>query len=93
MIVMPPYVIHSTFAVPVMRGVSFSSLMGPGVSARYSAMPPTPSKGRMATASTMMPRPPNQCSACRQRLIDGGNASSPVKTVEPVVVRPDMVSK
>ncbi len=56
-------------------------------------MPPTPSSGRMAIASTMMPRPPYQCSACRHRLTAGGSVSRPFKIVAPVVVRPDMVSK
>ena len=41
----------------------------------------------------MMPMPPNQCSACRQRLIDGGRLSRPLSTVEPVVVSPDTASK
>ena len=41
----------------------------------------------------MMPRPPNQCSAWRQKLSDGGRASRPISTVEPVVVSPDMASK
>src|SRR3569833_3104182 len=41
----------------MMRGVSLVSFIGPGVSARYSDMPPTPSMGRMATASTTMPMP------------------------------------
>ena len=56
-------------------------------------MPPTPSKGRMATASTMIPIPPSQFRVWRHRLIDGANVSRPTITVAPVVVRPDMVSK
>ena len=59
--VMAQYTSHSDLAVPVMRGVILSSFIGPGVSALYSCMPPTPSSGSTATASTMMPRPPNQC--------------------------------
>ncbi len=47
----------------------------------------------MASASTMMPMPPNQCSAQRHRLIAGGSESTPVRTVDPVVVRPEVVSK
>ena len=50
---------QSAFAVCVMRGVSFWSFIGPGVSALYSDMPPMPRIGRIATASTMMPMPPN----------------------------------
>ena len=41
---------HNAFAVSVTRGVSLLSFIGPGVSARYSCMPPTPSIGRIATA-------------------------------------------
>ena len=50
-------------AVCAMRGVSLSFFIGPGVSARYICMPPTPSSGRIATTSTMMPMPPYQWSA------------------------------
>ena len=76
-----------------MRGVSFSFFTGPGVSALYSCMPPTPSSGRIATASTMMPMPPNQCSDARHMLSDGARVSRPVSTVAPVVLRPDIDSK
>ena len=69
--VMAQYTSHSDFAVPVMRGVILSSFIGPGVSALYSCMPPTPSSGSTATASTMMPSPPNQCSVQRQTLMAG----------------------
>ena len=47
-------------AVSAMRGVSFWSFIGPAISALKSWLPPTPSSGRIATASTMMPRPPIQ---------------------------------
>jgi hypothetical protein len=56
-------------------------------------MPPTPSKGSTATASTMIPMPPIQCRLQRHRLMDCGRASRPLSTVEPVVVSPDIVSK
>src|SRR5580700_4340456 len=56
-------------------------------------MPPTPSSGSTASAMTMMERPPNHSSACRHRFTEGGRASRPTSTVEPVVVRPDMASK
>jgi hypothetical protein len=80
-------------AVSAMRGVSFWSLTGPAVSALNSCVPPTPSKGRMATASTMMPRPPTHIMKQRQTLTDSGNASSPVSAVAPVAVKADMASK
>ena len=56
-------------------------------------MPPTPSIGRMATASTMMPMPPSQLSKWRHRLMERGRNSSPESTVPPVVVKPDAASK
>ncbi len=49
--------------------------------------------GRIATTSTMMPMPPYQWSAWRQRLSEGAIESRPVRTVAPVVLRPDIVSK
>ncbi|MNT94255.1 hypothetical protein D3C72_2358970 [compost metagenome] len=67
--------------------------MGPGVSARTTWCPPTPSSGKIATANTRMPMPPIQTSVARHRLMDGGKASRLVKTVAPVVVSPDMASK
>ena len=48
-----------------MRGVSLRSLVGPGISARYSCMPPMPSMGSTATAITIIPMPPSHCSSCR----------------------------
>ena len=53
------YTTHTLRAVRVMRGVSFSSLNGPGVSALYSCMPPIPSMGNNAMASTITPIPPS----------------------------------
>ncbi len=91
--VMPKYISHRFLAVSVMRGVSLASFIGPGVSALYTCMPPTPSIGRIATASTMMPMPPSQLSRCRHKLIACGKPSRPDSTVAPLVVSPDMVSK
>jgi hypothetical protein len=76
-------VIHSALAVSVMRGVSLVSFIGPGVSARYSCMPPTPSTGRIATASTMMPMPPNHCVCCRYHSSECGSVSSPTSHGRP----------
>jgi len=87
------YTLHSPLAVSVMRGVSLVSFIGPLVSARNSWLPPTPSSGRIATASTRMPMPPIHCRKQRQTFSDGGSASSPTITVPPVVVRPDTASK
>ena len=44
-------------------------------------------------ATTTMPMPPIHCSRPRQRRMPAGRNSSPVKTVAPVVVRPEMASK
>ncbi|OGB94338.1 MAG: hypothetical protein A3G82_14935 [Burkholderiales bacterium RIFCSPLOWO2_12_FULL_67_210] len=76
-----------------MRGVSLASFMGPVASARNSWLPPTPSMGRIATASTRMPMPPSHCRKQRQRLMEPGSRSSPTSTVAPVVVSPEMASK
>jgi hypothetical protein len=56
-------------------------------------MPPTPNSGKTARAMTMIPRPPNHWSVARQNSREGGRCSRSVNTVEPVVVRPDIVSK
>ena len=76
-----------------MRGVSFVSFMGPGVSALNICAPPTPSRGRIATASTITPMPPIHTSWVRQMLIDGGSLSRSESVVAPDVVSPDTVSK
>ena len=76
-----------------MRGVSFVSFMSPGVSALKICAPPTPSSGRMATASTITPIPPIQTSCVRHTLIDGGSLSRSASVVAPDVVKPDTASK
>ena len=91
--VKPRYTSHRRLAVCEMRGAILLSLSMPGISALNSWMPPTPSMGRMATASTMMPMPPNQFIMCRQKLSEGARVSRLDMTVAPVVVRPLMASK
>ena len=76
-----------------MRGVSLASFIGPVISALNSCAPPTPSSGRIATASTTMPSPPTSCRKQRQTLTDSGSASSPDSTVAPVAVKPLIASK
>ena len=56
-------------------------------------MPPMRRKGKTSTASVMMPNPPSQVSSHRHSRMPIGAVSSPVMTVEPVAVRPDIVSK
>ena len=62
-------------------------------SVRKICMPPTRSSGRNTIATTMMPTPPNHCSIERQTRTPRGRVSSPLNTVDPVVVRPDIASK
>ena len=84
---------HRPLAVSAMRGVRRDSFMGPENSARKICEPPTPSIGRMATASTRMPMPPSQLIMQRQKLIDSGSSLKPESTVAHVVVMPLMDSK
>jgi len=62
-------------------------------SERKICMPPMRSSGRKAIDTTMMPMPPIHCRMPRQRRNPFGMWSSPVNTVEPVVVSPDIASK
>src|SRR5690606_39418505 len=89
----PKYTAYSALAVLAMRGVRRSSFMGPGVSARTTWCPPTPSNGRMATARTRLPRPPIHYRVALHRLIEAGSWARLASTVAPVVVSPDMASK
>ena len=58
-----------------------------------SRIAPTFKNGSTATAVTINPIPPNHCNMERQSRTSSCMVSSPVRTVEPVVVTPDMVSK
>ena len=87
------YTTHRPRAVCAMRGVSRWSFIGPAVSDLNSCAPPTPSSGRIATTSTMMPMPPISTMKQRHTLIDTGSLSRPVSTVAPVVVSALMASK
>ena len=49
--------------------------------------------GKIAMAITIIPTPPSHCRRLRHSKIPGGAESSPIITVEPVVVIPDMDSK
>ena len=55
-------------------------------------MPPNPNIGKIATLSTMIPIPPIHCISERQRRIEWDCAATSVNTVEPVVVKPAIVS-
>ena len=56
-------------------------------------IPPTFRNGKMATAITIKPIPPNHCSSERHSKMPLLTSARFVITVEPVVVTPDMVSK
>ncbi len=73
------------------RGSTFSDQSEDSVWNRR--MPPTRSSGRIATAMAMKPMPPSHCSSERHSSRPGEASSRPVRTVPPVVVMPDMLSK
>ena len=56
-------------------------------------MPPTPRNGSTATASTMIPIPPNHWLKSLQNSIPRGNDSGSGKIEAPVVVKPEIDSK
>ena len=60
---------------------------------RKSCMPPILRNGRTMMARPMMPRPPSHCTVERHSRIDAGMVSRPDITVEPVVVKPETISK
>ena len=55
-------------------------------------MPPKPNIGNIATLSTMIPIPPIHCINARHNRMEWDCASTSVNTVEPVVVKPAIVS-
>ena len=79
-------------AVSCILGVSLSGL-GPVTSARYSCIPPTPSRGSTISESRMIPRPPIQWVRLRHMSRPCGRPSISAKIVAPVVVKPDAASK
>ena len=75
-----------------MRGASFSN-SGPGDSLSISTRPLSESRGRIASAATMMPMPPSHWVSARQKRIAREWLSMSAIALEPVVVNPDMASK
>ncbi len=69
------------------------SSVGPGASALKSCRPATPSLGRMAMKSTIIPMPPSHELKDRQkrRLLERASISTRIE--DPVEVKPDIVSK
>ena len=68
-------------------------MVGPVVSARMIFWPPMPSLGRIAMVSTSTPMPPSQWVNERQNRMPLGRCSISVRMVDPVVVKPEAVSK
>ena len=62
-------------------------------SVAYSCMPPMRSKGKIPSAMTIMPAPPNQCNMARHSSIPRGWVDKSPITVAPMVVSPDIASK
>ena len=77
--------------MPLIRGAS-RSLSGPGISARMSSCPPTPSRGSTLTASTIMPMPPYHWVSCLQISIPRPWVSMSTSTVDPLAVKPEIDS-
>ena len=69
------------------------SMVGPVVSARIILCPPMPNMGSMAMVSTSMPMPPSQWVKERQKSMLFDTASIFVSMVDPVVVKPEAISK
>ncbi|MNH16583.1 hypothetical protein D3C79_762290 [compost metagenome] len=89
--VMPMYTSTIDLATMCERGMTFSERSEDSVWNRR--MPPIRSSGRIATAMAMKPMPPSQCSIERHIRMPGDMLSSPLSTVAPVAVMPDMLSK
>ena len=82
-------------AVDFIRGTSLPTL-GPGLSARSRCMvKPSPRLplGTMASRNTSTPMPPSQWVKLRQYRSPLGRASTSVRMLAPVVVKPETVSK
>ncbi len=78
---------------PVWRIVVASGSSGPGISVLNSAWrPPIRRRGSTARKSTMIPTPPSQAVNCRHMSIDCESAGMSVRTLDPVVEKPDIDS-
>ena len=79
-------------AVFLTRGTSFDTV-GPGDSALMMCMFCAPERGKIAIINTSTPIPPIQLEKERQIRIALGIASTSGMILEPVVVKPDTISK
>ena len=78
-------------AVLLMRGRR-RSISRPGASARKSCMAPTPISGKIAMYRATNPMPPSQWVKLRQKSSPRGSASTSAITLEPVPVKPLVIS-
>ena len=67
--------------------------VGPGTSARIRCIPWPSVIGRTAMTNTSTPMPPTQWVKLRQKRHPRVRCSTSVRMVEPVVVKPETVSK
>ena len=79
-------------AVSFARGISLPTT-GPGISARMMWIDRSESPGTSAIRNTSMPMPPTQWVKLRQNRRPWLMASTSVRIDEPVVVKPETVSK
>ena len=84
--------LYKILAVSLIRLTSLPTV-GPGTSARIRCMPRPSVMGRMAMAKTSTPIPPTQWERLRQKRRPLLMASTSVRMVEPVVVKPETISK
>ena len=84
---------HRRRAVWRIVSPSCSISVGPASSDCSSWRPPIRSRGRIATASTMMPMPPSQWLSWRQKSIERSSSSILATSVAPVAVKPETASK
>ena len=82
---------YSQMAVCRARGTIFPT-EGPGTSARMTCMERSLAKGSTAMIKTSTPMPPIQWVKLRQNSSPRGSASTSVRMLAPVVVKPDTVS-
>ena len=90
--VIAKYIAYRIVAVFLAFGTSLSA-SGPGISARMSGIEFSSSSDVIIRTNTSTPIPPIQWVRHRQKLIPIGRLSISWSIVDPVVVKPDTVSK
>ena len=79
-------------AVVLRRGCILARI-GPVASAEKTFTFPPTSEGMMAIVKNTIPKPPIHCVIVRQNNIPCGKASTSSTMLQPVVVKPEIVSK